>query len=93
MSKERLDPALLRPGRVDISLYVGDATPEQAKRLFLRFYEAEGELSERVGALVSECGRPLSMAALQGHFMRHKNNPRDAIDNFHLLSESDSLPK
>ncbi|KAF9075150.1 mitochondrial chaperone BCS1 [Rhodocollybia butyracea] len=35
---ERLDPALIRPGRVDFIQYVGDATPNQAKKLFERFY-------------------------------------------------------
>jgi len=35
---ERLDPALIRPGRVDLQEFIGDATPKQARRLFLRFY-------------------------------------------------------
>lgn len=35
---ERLDPALIRPGRVDLSLLIDDASPLQAKRLFLQFY-------------------------------------------------------
>jgi chaperone BCS1 len=89
--KERLDPALLRPGRVDLALYVGDATPEQAGRLFLRFYESEHSLSDRVAGLIAASSHPISMAALQGHFMRYKTSPRDALDNFHLLlSKKDS---
>lgn len=39
---ERLDPALIRPGRVDLQEFIGDAAPEQARRLFCRFY-GDGE--------------------------------------------------
>ena len=35
---ERLDPALIRPGRVDLSVLINDASPQQARRLFERFY-------------------------------------------------------
>lgn len=34
----RLDPALVRPGRVDVKELLDDAMPEQAERLFLKFY-------------------------------------------------------
>ena len=35
---ERLDPALVRPGRVDRSFHLGNTTPDQARRLFEWFY-------------------------------------------------------
>ena len=35
---DRLDLALMRPGRVDIAQYIGAATYSQAKRLFRQFY-------------------------------------------------------
>ncbi|WWC58384.1 uncharacterized protein I303_100924 [Kwoniella dejecticola CBS 10117] len=35
---ERLDPALIRPGRVDLHELLDDAQGEQAKRLFIKFY-------------------------------------------------------
>src|SRR5258708_37718796 len=38
---EKLDPALIRPGRVDLACLVDDASPSQAKRLFTRFYDSE----------------------------------------------------
>ena len=38
---ERLDPALIRPGRVDAIVELGDAEPEQVRRLFKRFYRRE----------------------------------------------------
>ncbi len=35
---ERLDPALIRPGRVDVQVLVGDSTPFQQEQLFRQFY-------------------------------------------------------
>jgi hypothetical protein len=35
---DRLDPALIRPGRVDLASFVDDAVPEQARTLFTNFY-------------------------------------------------------
>ncbi|KAF8637345.1 hypothetical protein AX17_002845 [Amanita inopinata Kibby_2008] len=87
---ERLDPALIRPGRVDLAELIDDATPGQAKILFTRFYGGsetempEGEvqqLAEELSDTVHDemqCGRRISMAALQGLFIR--NNGRQAID-------------
>lgn len=37
----RLDPALIRPGRVDLKEYVGHCTPHQLGSMFLRFYTGE----------------------------------------------------
>jgi len=87
---EKLDPALIRPGRVDLIEKIDDATPEQARILFDRFYggrdvlpnitEEVEELSRRLGGIVEEelaIGRRVSMAALQGLFIR--NEAQDAI--------------
>jgi chaperone BCS1 len=35
---DHLDPALIRPGRVDLQEFLDDAQGEQAKRLFVKFY-------------------------------------------------------
>lgn len=78
---EHLDEALIRPGRVDLMQLIDDATAEQAKLLFDRFYgEGDGnvtdpevqELSNRLELMVREelnHGRRISMAALQGLFI------------------------
>ena len=39
----RLDPALVRPGRADVLKRIGDATPSQCGRMFLKFYPGEEE--------------------------------------------------
>lgn len=78
---EKLDPALVRPGRVDLSVLVDDASPTQAKTLFTSFYgesdEKNTEDIDRMGQQLEELtaaelcnGRRISMAALQGLFIR-----------------------
>ena len=79
---EKLDPALIRPGRVDLKELIDDATSYQTRELFERFYSDEANLSsgefeklrdemvDLVEQAVAE-GTRVSMAALQGHFIRH----------------------
>lgn len=83
---ERLDPALIRPGRVDLSALIDDSSPSQAKKLFKRFYEADQDprlegLGNQLEQLVEgemDAGRRVSMAALQGTFIR--NGPTEAVE-------------
>jgi len=80
---ERLDPALARPGRIDVKLLVNYATPYQIRKSFERFYPdhpRSKELSERLVEKLK--GKQISMAHLQGQFMLWKNDPEAAIDHF-----------
>lgn len=100
---EKLDPALIRPGRVDLEQLIDDASPAQAQLLFNQFYggslNVTGLSDDRVQAMalqlrdtVSEetrAGRRVSMAALQGHFIRHE--AKDALVSCrNLFSQSRS---
>ncbi|KAM0789351.1 hypothetical protein ACM66B_000182 [Microbotryomycetes sp. NB124-2] len=78
---EKLDPALIRPGRVDLKELIDDATPHQVSQLFTRFYQDDEHVSsEDVERLRDELvqrvredkdkGLRVSMAAVQGHFIR-----------------------
>ncbi|SCZ90454.1 BZ3500_MvSof-1268-A1-R1_Chr9g10839 [Microbotryum saponariae] len=97
---DRLDPALIRPGRVDLKVYVSDATGWQVGELYQRFYSKSSEDSEGVeeGTLREwkeelmrkverdvENGTRVSMAAVQGHFIR--NGARGALDGWERLVE------
>jgi chaperone BCS1 len=100
----RLDPALIRPGRVDLSQLFDDASPAQAKELFTRFYGGEDPgaepgsgvsdswqndvetLGKELEAIVEgemSAGRRVSMAALQGLFIR--NGPQEAVKDCRAL--------
>jgi chaperone BCS1 len=96
----RLDPALIRPGRVDLKELIQDATAYQAVKLFTRFYSGpesllnEGELeklrdelSEKVKKGISE-NRRISMASLQGHFIRN-----EAVEAVAGVEELMELPR
>ncbi|KAI9496638.1 BCS1 N terminal-domain-containing protein [Zychaea mexicana] len=81
---ENLDPALIRPGRVDLKEYLGNATESQIRGMFSRFYgndmkHLEDAFFERVK------DRQLSTAGLQGHFVYFKDRPEQAVEQAELL--------
>ncbi|KAJ9060679.1 Complex III assembly protein translocase and chaperone [Entomophthora muscae] len=83
---EKLDPALVRPGRVDIREYFGNVDSDQTLRLFLRFYEGESELAKLFVNKLKD--HPISAAMLQGHFVFFKQQPKQALENINLLIEA-----
>ncbi|KAK2723602.1 mitochondrial chaperone BCS1-like [Artemia franciscana] len=82
----RLDPALVRPGRVDVKECLDYCTDFQISELFRNFYpEASEALVEK---FVSQCGeqkKNISAAAIQGHFLIFKNDPIEAVERIDLL--------
>lgn len=86
---ETLDHALIRPGRVDLREYVGDATPSQIKKMFQRFYDDHEELAQRF--VKSLEGHTVSTAALQGHFVHFKDRPKEACENVGYLFIKDRV--
>jgi chaperone BCS1 len=91
---DRLDAALIRPGRVDVLQSIGNASASQARRLFCQFYsepdvgevmadykeqlESMGEQIESIVGSKALEGAHVSMAGLQGHFIRHAD-PKEAV--------------
>ena len=100
---DRLDPALIRPGRVDLREVLDDAAGEQARRLFIKFYgpsesaervtdtplsaEEVRSLADEVEKRVDEersMGRRISMASLQGLFIR--SGTTNAVEGIKALA-------
>jgi mitochondrial chaperone BCS1 len=79
---ERLDPALVRPGRADVHVHVDNATRDQVKRMLERFLpglEGAAELAVRVE------DRALSMARIQEFLVRHRDDPEGVRANWFEL--------
>ena len=77
---ERLDPALVRPGRVDMREEFTYCTSEQLSRMYQRFYPAHHSHAERFTQSIEACGVSVSPAMVQGFFLMHKNDPLGVIE-------------
>lgn len=88
---DKLDAALVRPGRVDMTVHLGHATVYQIEQLWNRFYEdmdIDGALREQFLSTLrahnilaaASTTTTLSPAAIQGLFLYNKDNPHGAID-------------
>ena len=85
---EKLDPAVMRPGRIDYIALVGNATEYQIRQMFLRFYPEETELCEQFVQKPIQLDIPISTAQLQGLFVFNKSDPKNAV----LMVESLRYP-
>ncbi|KAJ8607779.1 hypothetical protein MRB53_040075 [Persea americana] len=91
--KDRLDEALIRPGRVDMTVQLGNATAWQMERLWDRFYaqyDQDGAQRARFmdrARLTGLIGN-VSTAALQGLFLYNKESPENAIEMIGELNPS-----
>jgi mitochondrial chaperone BCS1 len=84
---ERLDPALIRPGRVDVNEYLGHASHYQMKEMFLRFYGGSEDRAEEFAKTISAAA-PISTAFLQGLFVSNKERPEDALKEAKALKSN-----
>lgn len=81
---ERLDPALVRPGRVDQSLRLANTTPDQARRLFLWFHAGREDAPPEIARLAREFADrvpegTVCMAVIQEHLLRYRHDPEAAV--------------
>lgn len=79
---DRLDPALIRPGRVDSIQYIGHCTQHQLQQMFSKFYpDQPQEQGAMFASEVTKLECPVSAAQVQGYFMWFKHHPDQAIEN------------
>lgn len=88
--RERLDPALIRPGRVDMIQYIGHCSSQQLEELYTRFYPDQSHATAQAFAqAVIDLNRLVSAAEVQGHFQQYKHEPRAALDAVSELDVKD----
>lgn len=74
---EKLAPALIRPGRVDLKIKFDLANQSQIERMFLKFYPNEVETAKKISKMIPDY--TVSTAELQGFYMLHRKNPKNVL--------------
>lgn len=83
---ERLDPALTRPGRVDVKREFGYVQPEQGVKLLQNFYPGVSSgLQENLADAVTRMR--ITMADLQRIFLEHKFAPELSVAKIEALAD------
>lgn len=75
---ERLDPALIRPGRIDRKELIGNADRDQLRRLFVRFF---GDHDPTMADYFADSlpVDEIPMSAVQAFLIRHADSADDAL--------------
>ena len=86
---EKLDPALIRPGRIDVKMYLGNATSAQCKKLFMKFFPDKEHLVEEFKIPSGK----FSIAIIQDYLMLHQGQAERAIASVESIEKIQLLPK
>lgn len=85
---EKLDPALLRPGRADLKIELNNASVMQLQKMYHKFFpDSTKEQQEQFSNQLPD--KVISMAKLQGHFLKFRDRPEDCIKNASNLLDLD----
>lgn len=74
---EKLDSALIRPGRADVHFYIDNPDQTQLEKFFRRFYPKNQDLAKKFGEATKDFN--WSMADAQGYLLKYRDNPHEAI--------------
>merc|ERR1712038_1101637 len=83
---DNLDPALIRPGRVDQKFFLGNCNSEQVKEMLKASYDtASAEDVEKITEQVDSFQDPVSPALLECFILRHNRSAEDALNHMEEL--------
>lgn len=86
--EDRLDPALIRPGRVDLKELIDNASDYQVTEMFLRFFEGEHDLAAEFLKRIRLSRATVSTAQLQKMFLSNKGEAMKCVDMANQPAES-----
>ncbi|MCP3969107.1 MAG: AAA family ATPase [Rhodobacteraceae bacterium] len=87
--KEKLDPALIRPGRADVHAELGLVNASTARRLFMRFFPGEEELGSQFERQLGN--QKFSPARIQGWLLANSPDPHAAARAWELMQSQETL--
>ena len=86
---DRLDSALLRPGRVDVKQSIECVDQDQLVRAFQHFFaDAPSDYANRFASNVLNNVKNVTMAQVQGHFLLCRENPDYAVENAYMVGQN-----
>ncbi|XP_037044396.1 mitochondrial chaperone BCS1-like [Bradysia coprophila] len=85
---EKLDSALIRPGRIDMRQLIDYPDEHQITAFFRRFYpNCDDTVAETFAKAVTKLKCNPSVAQIQGVFLKHKHTPEDNLQDVDMLVE------
>ena len=87
--KDKLDPALIRPGRADVHTELGLVNAATARRLFEKFFPEDGVLGQQFETSLGD--RKTSPAEIQGWLLANSSDATAASLGGGLLGKPNCL--